>query len=854
MRNLYRSISTLGVLAILFASFAQPALARTPDRSSSDEITRDTLFVPGEVVVGFVPDSTGSKGYATRAFSLAASLNAKVVDQSSSGTALFSFAEDADVRGLASVLKGKAGVQFAEPNYISWIPESNPKGNAHALTNVVRTRANGQRTTISRADLSAMRTVRAGSAKGVPTYPVDSNWNDWGWWASGANIIWSNTTVSPMVCEVDSGIDINHPDLKGHALNGYDFVNDDAIANDDNGHGTHVAGTIAAIANNKIGVAGISNGTVLAVKVLSSQGWGTSFDIAAGITYCANNAGVKVINMSLGDDTASTAEFLALSYAINTKGKLVVAAAGNDGTSAYTFPAAWAATYVCSNGTDTFPTDCISNTIAQGILSVGSARPDWFNSDSPYSFDGKNGGITDSQVWVDVNGDGLETSNEEFPTYGCASYFSNYGDWVQMIAPGEDIYSTQPVSYPFYNGYFYGIHSGYDTYSGTSQATPHVAAAATRTWSLHPTYTPAQIKAKLRGSGSQYFALASDPNVADVTKGYVGAANDGVNGYQGEAPFCWPDATAPFTAREDMTNSVYVDVAADMDRTAASAYVVDAVTGLPLNGATVYAYQGAALKDKAIVGMNCRCVDLINLPAAVPDLIKVSKAGYVSGTQQVGVVTPSSAGNYYWSDDSVSLGIPPMGRITAVANWADNSIDLDLFTFLPAVSTIGGVVGSGASGHTDDIGEGDLSGFPYARWNRDGGYGDFMGLESISIAPRPGFPNNPYYNVMPGDFYYFELSDFGSGDLNNANTLTFRIWRGGMPVATVIKTATCDSDGSDNTPGNADDESWWTAGYINGSVFTPINTCGMGATGAGGAWPYLTSHGTSSIPGTPGHK
>ena len=124
-----------------------------------------------------------------------------------------------------------------------------------------------------------MRSVR-GSVK--PTYP-DDEFNNWGNSKIKHEIVWINKESSSMVCVIDTGADNGHPDLRGKIINGYDFVNDDRIVNDDNGHGTHVAGTIAAKTGNGIGPAGISTGKVLAVKALNAQGWGTNFDISAAI-------------------------------------------------------------------------------------------------------------------------------------------------------------------------------------------------------------------------------------------------------------------------------------------------------------------------------------------------------------------------------------------------------------------------------------------------------------------------------------------------------------------------------------------------------------------------------------------
>jgi serine protease len=131
------------------------------------------------------------------------------------------------------------------------------------------------------------------------------------------------------------------PDLKGAKFKkGYDFVNDDEHANDDHGHGTHVAGTIAQATNNGQGVAGVAfEATLMPVKVLNHFGSGTSADIAEAIRFAADK-GAHVINMSLGGGGYSKVMADAVEYA-RKKGVTVVAAAGNAGRSRVEFPAAY---------------------------------------------------------------------------------------------------------------------------------------------------------------------------------------------------------------------------------------------------------------------------------------------------------------------------------------------------------------------------------------------------------------------------------------------------------------------------------------------------------------------------------
>ena len=140
------------------------------------------------------------------------------------------------------------------------------------------------------------------------------------------------------VAVIDTGIS-QVPDLRDTKFTeGYDFVNDQADVRDDNGHGTHVAGTIAQATNNNFGVAGIAyEATLMPLKVLSSGGGGTVADIAEAIRFAADN-GADVINMSLGGGGESGLMKEAIDYA-HSKGVVVIAAAGNSGRNAAEYPA-----------------------------------------------------------------------------------------------------------------------------------------------------------------------------------------------------------------------------------------------------------------------------------------------------------------------------------------------------------------------------------------------------------------------------------------------------------------------------------------------------------------------------------
>jgi thermitase len=163
-------------------------------------------------------------------------------------------------------------------------------------------------------------------------------------WARGkiqAYDAWNRTTGSSSVkvAILDTGIDNSHPDLPA-AVAQKDFVNNDTNAEDDNGHGTHVAGTIGASTNNTTGVAGTNwSVDLMAVKVLNANGSGSYANIANGIIWAANN-GAKVINLSLGGTFDSTT----LRNAVNTawnKSAVLACAAGNSGSSQKNYPGAY---------------------------------------------------------------------------------------------------------------------------------------------------------------------------------------------------------------------------------------------------------------------------------------------------------------------------------------------------------------------------------------------------------------------------------------------------------------------------------------------------------------------------------
>ncbi|MFB2974712.1 S8 family peptidase [Microseira sp. BLCC-F43] len=190
--------------------------------------------------------------------------------------------------------------------------------------------------------------------------------NNWGLDAIKAPEVWHQgyTGQGTVVAVIDTGVDYTHRDLDNNIwvnpkeipgnnldddgngfvddVRGWDFVNDDSAPMDEQGHGTHVAGIIAA-ENNGFGTTGVAfNAKIMPVRVLGESG-GSQSDIAAGIRYAVDN-GADVINLSLGGDFTSAQEANAIRYAAE-KGVVVVMAAGNESKSQPVYPARYSTNY-----------------------------------------------------------------------------------------------------------------------------------------------------------------------------------------------------------------------------------------------------------------------------------------------------------------------------------------------------------------------------------------------------------------------------------------------------------------------------------------------------------------------------
>jgi len=176
----------------------------------------------------------------------------------------------------------------------------------------------------------------------LATTPNDTNWPlQWGLRQADFPAAWDRTrgADSVVVAVLDTGVDGTVPDLQDSVRGGYNALTPEVAAADDNGHGTAVAGVIAARTNNREGIAGICwTCSVLPIKVLAASGIGDTVFVAAGIVH-AVDAGARVITMSLGGPADEETLDQAVAYAL-ARGAILVAAAGNAGTSTPFYPAA----------------------------------------------------------------------------------------------------------------------------------------------------------------------------------------------------------------------------------------------------------------------------------------------------------------------------------------------------------------------------------------------------------------------------------------------------------------------------------------------------------------------------------
>ncbi|HYF65164.1 MAG TPA: S8 family serine peptidase [Herpetosiphonaceae bacterium] len=284
----------------------------------------------------------------------------------------------------------------------------------------------------------------AGAQTGQAGPPDDPRLGDqWAVNMIGLECAWATTTGSPdvTVAVIDSGVDMNHPDLQQTLrTDGYNSVDENNDPTDLNGHGTHVSGIIAATIGNGEGVAGVAGGgtRILPIRVMSADGSGTNRDIIQGIQYAVDKD-VQIINMSLGSllplDSEDIVEAIKDAH---DAGVLVVLAAGNS----------------------FLPLPNFAFGIDRYALVVAATDPDDRKTD-----------------------------------------FSNSGPWVAVSAPGQAILSTMPTYDVFLTSELppeERFNQNYDAMSGTSQATPIVSGVAALLFARHPDWTADQVKAEIQ--------------------------------------------------------------------------------------------------------------------------------------------------------------------------------------------------------------------------------------------------------------------------------------------------------------------------------------------------------------------
>lgn len=282
-------------------------------------------------------------------------------------------------------------------------------------------------------------TLRALGTANDPLFP-----SQWGLPDIHAPEAWDSSEGSGVsIAELDTGIDYTHPDLTRNVRSFYDYVNNDTDAMDDsgNGHGTHVAGILAAERNNHAFIAGTApKATVYAFKILDNTGSGTIAGLVTAMRDAVDKTPCRIITMSLGQAASETLpeESVAMNDAVahvRSKGALLVAAAGNAGSSAAFYPAA-----------------------LPGVLAVGS----------------------------------VDSTNTR-------SSFSNYGiGHVDLVAPGQGILSTLR-------------NSTAGQLSGTSMATPFVAASAALVWAARPSLDATAVELLLESTAQDLGDTGLDP-------------------------------------------------------------------------------------------------------------------------------------------------------------------------------------------------------------------------------------------------------------------------------------------------------------------------------------------------------
>jgi thermitase len=314
---------------------------------------------------------------------------------------------------LIAALSRNPAVEFAEADpVVTAVTTDEFFPRQYALQN------DGQAFTNTRGDIS------------VPAGKVDADIDAVEAW----NITTGNGT---RVAILDSGVATDNPDISPKVVARANFSNA-STSQDNYGHGTHVAGIVAATANNGAGVASVCpNCRILDAKVLNDSGMSSNSSVANGIDWAVRN-GAKVINLSLGSTSKTQSMEIAINNAWN-RGVVVVAAAGNNNSTTRFYPAAY-----------------------PNVIAVAATD----NRDAKASF-------------------------------------SNHGAaWVDVTAPGVNVYSTFP-NHKFYLASAYNRSQGYDLANGTSMSAPIVAGVAALAWSSHVGATSTSVRKNVESTADK---------------------------------------------------------------------------------------------------------------------------------------------------------------------------------------------------------------------------------------------------------------------------------------------------------------------------------------------------------------
>jgi len=270
------------------------------------------------------------------------------------------------------------------------------------------------------------------STSAVPTDPNFAS--QWHLATIQAPSAWNTSVGSSAqpIAIIDSGIDSTHPDLAPRVMAGWNFLSGNSDTHDQMGHGSAVAGSVAAATNNSIGVAGVTwANPIMPLVVVDPTGYASYSNIASAITYAADH-GVRIMNISLGGTGASSALQSAVNYAWN-KGAVIFSSAGNGAGSTPYYPAA------CDN-----------------VVSVSSTEPN-----------------------------------------DTLSGFSNYGSWVDLAAPGDNILTTS-------------AGGGYGGWSGTSFSSPIAAGVGALALAVRPSLSASALVALLEQNSDDIGTVGFD--------------------------------------------------------------------------------------------------------------------------------------------------------------------------------------------------------------------------------------------------------------------------------------------------------------------------------------------------------